>query len=447
MTETILALELRRDPDVVLTRQCARSLAASLGFDVHDQTRIATAVSEAARVLFVAAGAATAAFALHGGARPLFVARISAAEVPSVEDPGVHAALVAGRRLLDAYEERRDGGTWTIELGQRLPAGVWPLPPQRLQELTASLPGSADTLAELRQQNYALLAVQEELRVRQDELTRLNGELAETNSGVLALYAELEDKAEALRRSSESKARVYSEMNHEVRTPINAILSLTDLLLRESFGPLTEAQRKPVQLVRKSAQSLSDLVDDMLDLAKFEAGKMTLHLDRMRVSELFGTLRGMFRAVHASEAVALVFEPTEHLPRLVTDERKLAQILRNFIANALKFTERGEVRVRAAQLGDEVEFSVRDTGIGISAQDQKLLFADYTQIDSPRQRKVKGTGLGLAVSRRLAELLGGRVTVESAEGVGSVFHVYIPLALRGDSSERGAEGSAEARHA
>src|SRR5690349_12909332 len=101
--ETVLALELRRDPDVVLTRQCARSLAAGLGFDVHDQTRIATAVSEAARVVFVAAGAgaATATFGLEGGSTPLFVARISAAEAPSLEDPGVHAALVAGRRLLD----------------------------------------------------------------------------------------------------------------------------------------------------------------------------------------------------------------------------------------------------------------------------------------------------------------------------------------------------------
>jgi signal transduction histidine kinase len=443
--ERLLALELRLEPDVVLIRQCARSLAAGLGFDVHAQTRMATAVSEAARVVFVANGAATATFELVGGATPLFVACISTVEAPGVEESGAHAALVAGRRLLDAYEERRDADAWTIELGLRLPPGVWPLPPHRLQELAASLPGSADTLADLRQQNFALLAVQDELRVRQDELTRLNGELAETNSGVLALYAELEDKAEALRRSSDTKARVYSEMNHEVRTPINAILSLTDLLLRESFGALTDAQRKPIQLVRKSAQSLSDLVDDMLDLAKFEAGKMTLHLDRMRVSELFGTLRGMFRAIHASEAVGLIFEPTDHLPRIVTDERKLAQILRNFIANALKFTERGEVRVRAVLRGDEVEFSVHDTGIGISPQNQKLLFADYTQIDSPRQRKVKGTGLGLAVSRRLAELLGGRVTVESAEGLGSVFRIYVPLALRGDSPGRGAEDGAEAR--
>lgn len=146
--------------------------------------------------------------------------------------------------------------------------------------------------------------------------------------------------------------------------------------------------------------------------------------------DLFSALRGMFRPIVDASAVDLIFEEPIGLPRLYTDDKKLAQILRNFIANALKFTTRGEVRVSARLEGaDNVRFAVSDTGIGIAADLHGSLFEDFAQVDSPLQKRLRGTGLGLSLCKRFASLLGGEVGFESAPGVGSTFYVIIPLAI------------------
>ena len=258
----------------------------------------------------------------------------------------------------------------------------------------------------------------------------LRDELEETNQGVLALYAELDIQAEQLRQASDLKSRFLSYMSHEFRTPLGSILSITSLLSDELDGPLSPEQHKQVAFVSTAARELSDMVDDLLDLAKIEAGRITISPAWFDMFDLFAALRGMFRPIVDASAVDLIFEEPVGLPRLYTDDKKLAQILRNFISNALKFTLRGEVRVSARLEGrDRIRFAVSDTGIGIAPELHASLFEDFTQVDSPLQKRLRGTGLGLSLCKRFAGLLGGEVGLESSPGMGSSFFVIIPLAI------------------
>ncbi|MGN8261628.1 sensor histidine kinase [Pseudomonas sp. SMSB3] len=264
----------------------------------------------------------------------------------------------------------------------------------------------------------------------QAENDALRAELDETNQGVLALYAELDIQAEQLRQASDLKSRFLSYMSHEFRTPLGSILSITGLLSDELDGPLSAEQHRQVAFISTATRELSDMVDDLLDLAKIEAGRITISPAWFDMFDLFSALRGMFRPIVDASAVDLIFEEPVGLPRLYTDDKKLAQILRNFISNAVKFTSRGEVRVSAQLQGEDmIRFAVSDTGIGIPGELLNTLFEDFAQVDSPLQKRLRGTGLGLSLCKRFAMLLGGEVGVTSEPGIGSCFHVTIPLAL------------------
>ncbi|MCK7501572.1 MAG: ATP-binding protein [Comamonadaceae bacterium] len=258
----------------------------------------------------------------------------------------------------------------------------------------------------------------------------MQAELEETNRGVLALYAELDTQAEELRRATELKSRFLAYMSHEFRTPIGAIQSIARLLADRVDGPLTPEQERQVRFIQDTAAEFSEMVNDLLDLAKVEAGRVDISPGWFELVDLFSALRGMFKPILTNPDVALVFEEPRAVPPLYGDDRKLGQILRNFISNALKFTTAGEVRVMATRLADDrIRFSVADTGIGIAPEHHHAIFQDFAQIDSPVQKRLRGTGLGLSLSRRLAELLGGSVEVESELGRGSTFSVTLPLRL------------------
>jgi signal transduction histidine kinase len=279
-------------------------------------------------------------------------------------------------------------------------------------------------------------ALQAALEASRREAHDLRAELEETNRGVLALYAELDAQADQLRGATELKSRFLAYMSHEFRTPINSIRSITRLLLDRVDGPLTEEQEKQVSFVQQNATEFAEMVDDLLDLAKVEAGRVEISPAWFEMVDLFSALRGMFKPVLTNPAVSLVFEEPHDVPKLYTDDRKLSQILRNFISNALKFTPRGEVRVAARLERDgRVTFSVTDTGIGIAAEFHESIFQDFSQVQSPLQKRLRGTGLGLSLSKKLAELLGGSVRLESATGRGSVFSVTIPVQLQGAKPE------------
>ena len=264
------------------------------------------------------------------------------------------------------------------------------------------------------------------------EIAALRAELEETNRGVVALYAELDAQAEQLRQATELKSRFLAYMSHEFRTPISSIRSLTRLLLDRVDGPLTGEQEKQVLFIQQQATEFAEMVDDLLDLAKVEAGRVEISPAWFEKVDLFSALRGMFKPVLTNPDVNLVFEEPGDVPKLYTDDRKLSQVLRNFISNALKFTHRGEVRVAVRREGENhVTFSVSDTGIGIAPEYQATLFEDFTQVNSPIQKKLRGTGLGLSLSKKLAELLGGTVGLESEPGQGSTFRVTLPVVLQG----------------
>ena len=437
----ILSVSVSQESDVVAARQRARQIAALLGFDVHQQTKLATAVSEIARNAYNYGNGGRADFSIEvksdsqrlviritdSGSGIADLARVLEGNYES--ETGMGLGIIGARRLMDSFEiESSPGAGVAVTMSKELP-GRAPLVTKRtlghlIDELARQEP--AGPLVEMRQQNRELLATLEELGSRQEELLRLNHELEDTNRGVVALYAELDDKAEHLRRADDMKSRFLSNMSHEFRTPLNSILALTRLLLDRADGELTGEQERQVFFIRKSAESLYELINDLLDLAKVESGKTTVHPAEFDVKNLFGALRGMLKPLLVNPAVNLVFEEPDGLPPVISDEAKISQILRNFVSNALKFTERGEVRVSARRNGDRVIFSVSDTGIGIDATDVERIFQEFTQLESPIQRKVKGTGLGLPLSRKLAELLGGSVSVQSTPGTGSTFSLEVP---------------------
>lgn len=269
-------------------------------------------------------------------------------------------------------------------------------------------------------------ALQRHTERQRRELETRYQEILDSNRALVTMHSVLDDKNDELRRAADVKSRVVTNVSHEFRTPINSILGLTQLLLDRLDGELTPEQEKQVRFVRTSAESLSGLVNDLLDLSRIEAGRHELRASEFEAGELLSSLRGMMRPL-VREGVELVLdEPLAS--RLNTDRGKVSQILRNLVSNAIKFTEKGSITVHAERVGaHRIRFSVSDTGIGIAEKDQARVFEEFTQIDSPIQRKVQGTGLGLALSQKLAEMLGGTLTVRSKLGEGATFTLEIPL--------------------
>jgi signal transduction histidine kinase/ActR/RegA family two-component response regulator len=443
MSLRVLSVALRQEEDVVHARQRARQIAASLGFERQDQTRIATAVSEIARNAYRYAGGGEVKFSIEGKRSPQMMAVEVSDPGPGIADvelilsgryrskTGMGLGIIGARRLMDRCSVRSAPGGTSVTMHKALPAGTAAFTLADLGRLVGELAGSEFGSAsdEVAQQNTELIRTLGELRAHEEELIGVNRELEDTNRGVVALYAELEERADVLRRVDQTKTRFLSNMSHELRTPLNSVRALARLLLDRSDGPLTAEQEVQVGFISRAAADLTQMVDELLDLAKIESGKVDLRPVDFSVDDLFSALRGMLRPLLTDDAVALHLEPAGALPLLCADEGKLSQILRNLIANALKFTERGEVRVSAEldSEGGRMTFSVADTGIGIPPGEHERIFEEFAQVLGPLQARMKGTGLGLPLCRRLASLLGGSIAVRSSPGEGSTFSVTIPL--------------------
>lgn len=446
----ILSVNIKREFDLVTARQRARQLAFLLGFQSQDQTKIATAVSEIARNAYQYAGGGRLDFAMDLRSTPQMLwMQISdgGKGIPDLNSvlsgsyesrTGLGIGLSGSSRLMDEFDIRSSTGSGTVvSFGKFIPGGSKYISMADIGELCAALARqqTSGAIDELERQNKDLLETLNTLRVRetelqrrQEELARLNLELEETNRGVVALYAELDDKALALRRADEMKSRFLSHVSHEFRTPVNSVLALTRLLLQRTDGELSSEQEKQILYIRDAARQLAEIVNDLLDLAKVEAGKTDVRKTHIDVGQFLGAIRALMRPLATNEAVALVFEEPDANLTIESDESKLGQILRNLISNALKFTQQGEVRVRVSlnSAQDSIVFAVTDTGIGIAPDDQDRIFNEFTQIENPVQKHVKGTGLGLPLSRKLAALLGGAIQVESSLGAGSTFTLVLP---------------------
>ena len=281
-----------------------------------------------------------------------------------------------------------------------------------------------------------------ELRARSDELQRSNAELAE--------------KAALLATSSQYKSEFLANMSHELRTPLNSLLILARLLADNPDGRLSDQEVEFASTIYHSGSDLLQMINNILDLSKVEAGRMELHPKHVPLTKLLDYVHATFQPLTLDRGLAFEVAVGENVPReLYSDEQRLQQVLRNLLSNAVKFTNAGRVELRVERVTDTagfaeetlrnadtvIAFSVKDTGIGIPADKQSLVFEAFQQSEGATNRTYGGTGLGLSISKEIAGLLGGRIDVESEEGVGSCFTLYVPARLPDTAPTAAPEGT------
>jgi signal transduction histidine kinase len=245
----------------------------------------------------------------------------------------------------------------------------------------------------------------------------------------IRLFDEIRDKSKQLAEASERKSQFLASMSHELRTPLNAIIGLTEMMVSNAARLGTEKALEPLRRVNAAGTHLLSLINEVLDLSKIEAGKLELNPEPVNLARLIDEVIGTAGQLAEKNQNRLIVEAQENVGPLTTDSMRLKQILLNLLSNACKFTKEGEVALRVRKVADGrdwVELAVADTGIGLTAEQQAKLFQEFTQADSLTARRYGGTGLGLALSRKLARMMGGDVTVASEPGKGSVFTVRLP---------------------
>jgi signal transduction histidine kinase/CheY-like chemotaxis protein len=425
MKPELARLEVSDQAGVFAARQLGRSVAAELGLERQDQVRVATALSEVSRSVVQAGELATIVFGFD--AKSLLV-MVTVGTV--LRSEGIDAA----NRLMD---EIKTAGN-VVTMAKRRPLGPPPDVAAISLRLAALFPASA--LEELRRQNQDLIVALDDLRRQKEQLVLLNTELEETNSGVMALYtqlseeleqtnrgvvalyAELDEKSERLRVASESKNRFWANVSHELRTPLNSIIGLSRLLA-DSPGELNAEQSYQVELIRNSSTALLALVNDLLDVAKAESGRLQADPAMVNLKSLLGRLRALVRPMADAGRVAVVVDGDEAPEAILTDELALTAILRNLLSNGIKYADGGEVRLTAVTAGPEVVITVADTGIGIPVGLQEHVFEEFYQVPGVRRG---GTGLGLPYARRLAHLIDGQLTLTSEPGRGTAVTLRLP---------------------
>ncbi|HUH12807.1 MAG TPA: ATP-binding protein [Longimicrobiales bacterium] len=254
----------------------------------------------------------------------------------------------------------------------------------------------------------------------EDRIVRATRELAERNT-------RLEWQSRELEKASRLKSEFLANMSHELRTPINALLGYTALMQERIYGDLTEKQHTALDKIRGASRHLLDLINDILDLSKIEAGKMQVHLEEVRLQEIGVEVAQTLEPMVASKGLRFVRELEPDLPAILSDRTKIRQIVLNLLSNAIKFTHEGSVTLRVTGSGTKVRISVQDTGIGISPENLQSIFEEFRQVDGSHTREYGGTGLGLSITKKLIDLLGGRISVASARGSGSTFDVELPI--------------------
>lgn len=296
---------------------------------------------------------------------------------------------------------------------------------------------------ELEEQSDSLNRSQAKLRQQQEELEKLNRELEEKNydlqsqkEAIEQTRDEIEEKAAKLAIANRYKSDFLANMSHELRTPLNSMLLLSRVLSRNEEGNLTDDQVRSAEIIHTSGNDLLSLINEILDLARIEAGRMDITIDAVPVAEVERALFDFFNPLAKEKGLGLLISSERDCPNIIwTDRKRVEQILRNLVSNALKFTQRGEVRItfgrppRSPQYmtGDFLSVSVADTGVGIPPDKHDLVFEAFQQIEGGESRRYGGTGLGLSISRELAHLLGGEIRLASEEGAGATFTLILPV--------------------
>ncbi|MBF0349398.1 MAG: response regulator [SAR324 cluster bacterium] len=309
---------------------------------------------------------------------------------------------------------------------------------EELSQVNEELMNQTDALKksekELQQQQEELRVTNQELEERSHEMEQQHKMIEQKNRVLEETQQTLEEKATALEISNRYKSEFLANMSHELRTPLNSLLLLADSLSRNKEGNLNEKQVQFAHMIHESGMDLLTLINDILDLSKIEAGKMTLHMEDVRMESVLAYIQRVFQPAIAKKGLLFqIHAEQEALRTLQTDHTKLEQILKNFISNALKFTQHGSITVHLYQPtfpdNEYLAFAVIDTGIGIAQNKQELVFEAFQQENGATNRKYGGTGLGLYICQKLADMLGGRIELESEQGKGSTFTLYIPHSL------------------
>ena len=288
-----------------------------------------------------------------------------------------------------------------------------------------------------RGESMAIVSVLHDLTKQADNerlyeaLKQLNGELeqrvAAATADLAAQNARLQWQSQEVEKANKLKSDFLASMSHELRTPINALLGYTSLMLDRIYGELTPGQEDGLNRIRASARHLLELISDILDLARIEAGKMPIHLSDVTLPDVLGEVARQIEPLVRKKGLSFDSNVVGEPPLMYTDGIKVRQILLNLLSNAVKFTQTGRVMLTSTTRSDCVLFEVTDTGIGIRAQDLASIWEDFRQLDQSRTREFGGTGLGLSITRRLVQQLGGRIDVRSQFGLGTTFTVALPF--------------------
>jgi signal transduction histidine kinase len=386
---------------------------------------------------------------------------------PTDVQPVLNAVVEAARRFCgagDALIVLRDGddsaivaheGPLTASLGRRRPVSRDNLSGRAMLDgLTVHVPDSilldpkeyADAQAMAREHKWRAAVAAPMLRegaaagaimlrkIEPGAFTPRQIELLETFAAqaVIAienvrLFTEIQEKSRQLEVASQHKSQFLANMSHELRTPLNAIIGYTEMMADGLYGDMPEKAQAVLERVQSNGRHLLGLINDVLDLSKIEAGQLVLTVEPYSVADMVATVLSATESLARTKGIALGSAVAPGLPAGLGDARRLTQVLLNLVGNAIKFTDQGSVEVRAAHVGDTFELSVVDSGFGIAPEDQKKIFEEFQQVDNTSTRKKGGTGLGLSISRKIVELHGGAITVESEIGKGSTFKVTIPV--------------------
>lgn len=349
--------------------------------------------------------------------------------IPSLTTTSIIASVMLIALLLPYLKRRQLLITSVVEgvlgvvlflLGTLLPPRVDPLPP-----LVANLYGALGVGLSL---IVTLLTLWQYHGRIQEQIDRLEQRVAERTEDLRQARDEAEQARKAADAANTAKSTFLANMSHELRSPLNAIINFTRFLDKPRYGPLTPRQQELQGRVLANAYHLLGLINDILDLSKIESGKLELNVTPV---DLHPTLRGVLDTATGlikDKPITLIADLTEALPPALADVVRVRQVLLNLLSNAAKFTEHGSITLRARTAGAMLELAVIDTGIGIAPEHQELIFEEFRQVADSFNRQQQGTGLGLSICRRLVELHGGRIWLESSAGVGSIFAFTLPLA-------------------
>lgn len=444
MRSPLCSVELRTEQDVVLARQRARDAALLLGFDPQGATRIATAVSEIVRNAVTYGGGGSLDLAVDDGSLAMRVADAGPG-ITALDDilagryrsrTGLGVGISGTRRLMDGFRIDAEPGRGTVvEMSKRLPEGA-PSSPAALARVAESLASRAphDAAAEVRRQNQELLRVLAALEERQEELARLNDELEETNRGVLALHAELRDRADreaAAREAAEAASRardaVLAIVSHDLRNPVGSVITAAAFMLDTlAEEVLATPQGQQVGVIHRAARRANRLLDDLMDVTRIEAGGLAVDVRPVPVRALIDGAAELMRPAADENGVRLVAGHAAGLPPVLADPDRILQVFANLAGNAVKFTPAGgTVTLAAMPDGEGVAFEVADTGPGMAPEQVERAFDRFWQAARADRR---GVGLGLSIARGIVDAHGGSLTVRSTPGEGTVFRFTLPRA-------------------